>query len=46
MADAMIIVPAWWRTLWYLERLAPTVSLRLLKVVLKRQREMESTPAN
>jgi NAD(P)-dependent dehydrogenase (short-subunit alcohol dehydrogenase family) len=44
--DAMIIVPAWWRTLWYLERLAPTVSLRLLKVVLKRQREMESTPAN
>jgi NAD(P)-dependent dehydrogenase (short-subunit alcohol dehydrogenase family) len=44
--DAMIIVPAWWRTLWYMERLAPTVSLRLLKVVLKRQREMESTPAN
>jgi NAD(P)-dependent dehydrogenase (short-subunit alcohol dehydrogenase family) len=44
--DATIIVPAWWKTLWYLDRLAPAVSLRLLKVVLKRQREMEATAAN
>lgn len=44
--DATIIVPAWWKTLWYLDRLAPAVSSRLLKVVLKRQREMEATSAN
>lgn len=44
--DAIIIVPAWWKTLWYLDRLAPAVTLRLLKVVLKRQREMEATSAS
>ena len=30
--DAMIIVPGWWKALWYLERLSPAVSLRPLKV--------------
>jgi NADP-dependent 3-hydroxy acid dehydrogenase YdfG len=43
--DAIIIVPAWWKALWYMERLSPAVSLRLLGVVLKRQREMGSTPS-
>lgn len=43
--DAMIIVPGRWKAWWYLERFAPAVSLRLLKVLLKRQREMEATSA-
>ena len=43
--NAIIIVPSWWKTFWYLDRLAPAVSLRLLKTVLKRQREMEATSA-
>lgn len=41
--DAIIIVPSWWKAFWYLDRLAPAVSLRLLRTVLKRQREMEAT---
>lgn len=43
--NAIIIVPAWWKTFWYLDRLAPAVTMRLLKMVLKRQREMEATTA-
>jgi len=42
---AIIIVPTWWKTLWYMDRLAPAVSLRLLRMVLKRQRELETAPA-
>ena len=42
--DAMIVVPAWWKGWWYLERLSPALSLRLSRVVLKRVREMESAP--
>ena len=42
---AIIVVPSWWKALWYLDRFAPAVTLRLLKVVLKRQREIEATPA-
>jgi NAD(P)-dependent dehydrogenase (short-subunit alcohol dehydrogenase family) len=41
--DAIIVVPAWWKTLWYLERLSPALSMRAGKAVLKRVREMEST---
>jgi NAD(P)-dependent dehydrogenase (short-subunit alcohol dehydrogenase family) len=41
--DAIIVVPAWWKALWYLERLSPAVSMRAGKVVLKRVREIEST---
>jgi NAD(P)-dependent dehydrogenase (short-subunit alcohol dehydrogenase family) len=41
--DAIIVVPAWWRALWYLERLSPALSMRFAKVSLKRLREMEST---
>lgn len=27
--DMFIVVPSWWRLFWYLERLAPTLSLKL-----------------
>lgn len=36
--DAVIIVPAWWKTFWYLERLSPALSMRLMKVSLDRMR--------
>jgi NAD(P)-dependent dehydrogenase (short-subunit alcohol dehydrogenase family) len=41
--DAIIVVPAWWKAFWYLERLSPALSMRLTKVALKRIRELEST---
>ena len=41
--DAIIVVPAWWKAFWYLERLSPALSMRVAKVTLKRLREMEST---
>jgi NAD(P)-dependent dehydrogenase (short-subunit alcohol dehydrogenase family) len=41
--DAIIVVPAWWKAFWYLERLSPTLSMRFAKRQLKRIREVEST---
>jgi NADP-dependent 3-hydroxy acid dehydrogenase YdfG len=41
--DAIIVVPAWWKALWYLERLSPVLSMRTAKVMLKRIRQLEST---
>jgi NADP-dependent 3-hydroxy acid dehydrogenase YdfG len=41
--DAIIVVPAWWKALWYLERLSPALSLRAGRLALKRLREMDST---
>jgi NADP-dependent 3-hydroxy acid dehydrogenase YdfG len=42
--DAIIVVPAWWKALWYLERLSPALSMRVVKMtMLKRIREMQST---
>ena len=41
--DAIIVVPAWGKAFWYLERLSPALSVRFAKVMLKRLREMEST---
>ena len=41
--DTIIVVPAWWKAFWYLERLSPALTMRLAKVPLKRIREMEST---
>jgi NADP-dependent 3-hydroxy acid dehydrogenase YdfG len=38
--DAIIIVPAWWKAVWYLERLSPGLTLRALRRVLERQRAM------
>jgi NAD(P)-dependent dehydrogenase (short-subunit alcohol dehydrogenase family) len=43
--DAIIVVPAWWKVFWYLERLSPALTLRLAKRVHKQWREMQSTPA-
>jgi NADP-dependent 3-hydroxy acid dehydrogenase YdfG len=41
--DAIIVVPAWWKAFWYLERLSPALSMRAAKRQLKRVREVEST---
>ena len=41
--DAIIVVPAWWKALWYMERFSPALSMRFAKVSLKRVRELEST---
>jgi NADP-dependent 3-hydroxy acid dehydrogenase YdfG len=41
--DAIIVVPAWWKALWYLERLSPALSMRAGRLALKRLREMDST---
>ena len=38
--DAIIVVPAWWKAWWYLERLSPALSMRTAKVMLKRMREL------
>nr|MDT0523326.1 SDR family oxidoreductase [Streptomyces sp. DSM 41633] len=40
--DAIIIVPAWWKAFWYLERLSPRLSLRLAKTALDRNRAVEA----
>ncbi len=40
--DAIIVVPGWWKALWYLERLSPALSMRAAKVALKRTREAQS----
>ena len=41
--DAIIVVPAWWKAFWYLERLSPALSRQAARLALKRMREMEST---
>ena len=41
--DAIMVVPAWWKAFWYLERLSPALSMQLAKVILKRVREVGST---
>ncbi|WP_108924574.1 SDR family NAD(P)-dependent oxidoreductase [Mycobacterium montefiorense] len=38
--DAIIILPAWWRALWYLDRLLPALSTRMSLLTLKRLRDM------
>ncbi|MBW0013607.1 SDR family NAD(P)-dependent oxidoreductase [Mycobacterium sp.] len=40
--DTIIVVPAWWKTFWYLERLSPALSMRVTKRMLQRIREMQS----
>ena len=41
---AIIVVPAWWKALWYLERLSPALSMRMVKMtMLKRLREVRSS---
>jgi NAD(P)-dependent dehydrogenase (short-subunit alcohol dehydrogenase family) len=41
--DAIIVVPAWWKAFWYLERLSPALSMRAARLPLKRLRKVEST---
>jgi len=40
---AIIVVPAWWKAFWYLERLSPALSMRVAKITLKRMRELAPT---
>jgi hypothetical protein len=41
--DAIIVVPAWWKAFWYLERLSPALSMRVARLTLERFRDMEAT---
>ena len=41
--DAIIIVPAWWKVFWYLDRLSPAISTQAAKLALRRIREMTAT---
>jgi NADP-dependent 3-hydroxy acid dehydrogenase YdfG len=41
--NAIIVVPAWWKAFWYLDRLAPAVSMWAARSTLKRLRGMDST---
>ncbi|ADT99332.1 SDR family NAD(P)-dependent oxidoreductase [Mycolicibacterium gilvum] len=40
--EAIIVVPRWWKGLWYLERLSPALSMRTAAVALKRTRDVQS----
>ncbi len=44
--DAIIVVPAWWKAFWYLERLSPALSMRVAKASLKRIREVVESTAS
>ncbi len=41
--DAIIVVPAWWKALWYLDRLSPALSMWAARLTLKHIRELQST---
>lgn len=34
--EPFIVVPRWWKSLWYLDRLSPSLSLRLWEVLFRR----------
>jgi hypothetical protein len=36
--EAIIVIPSWWKALWYLGRLSPSLSARLWESVLGRMR--------
>jgi NAD(P)-dependent dehydrogenase (short-subunit alcohol dehydrogenase family) len=40
--QAIIVLPAWWKTFWYLDRLNPALSMLGARFALKRLRDMES----
>ena len=40
---AIIVVPQWWKALWYLERVSPALSMRTAGVALRRTRQVQST---
>jgi hypothetical protein len=41
--DAIIVLPAWWKAAWYLDRWCPALSTRVARLTLKRIREMDSS---
>lgn len=41
--QAIIVVPRWWKALWYLERLSPALSMRTAASALKRTRKVQSS---
>ncbi|MDZ4235286.1 MAG: SDR family oxidoreductase [Dietzia sp.] len=40
--QAIIVVPRWWKALWYLERLSPALSMRTAATALRRTRQVQS----
>ncbi len=38
--DAIIVLPTWWKAMWYLERVSPALSMRVGRLALKRLREL------
>jgi NAD(P)-dependent dehydrogenase (short-subunit alcohol dehydrogenase family) len=36
--EAIIVIPSWWKAFWYVDRLSPTLSMRLWKAFLARTR--------
>jgi hypothetical protein len=44
--EFIIILPRWWKALWYLERASPALSLRLWDAMMgKLRRDLESAGA-
>jgi len=41
--DAVVVVPGWWKAVWYLDRLAPPIFNWTARSTLKRLRAMDST---
>ena len=51
--DAIIVIPAWWKALWYLNRMSPALAIRVvgrarsathLRVVHSRRRRSQPSP--
>ena len=40
--QAIIVVPRWWKALWFLKRLSPELSMRTAGVALRRTRQVQS----
>ena len=40
--EAIIVVPRWWKALWYMERLSPALGMRFGKTALKRLRKAQA----
>lgn len=39
--DPIIVVPAWWKAVWYLERLSPKLTMHTAKLLLSRIRRLK-----
>jgi hypothetical protein len=37
--DPLIVIPRWWKALWYLERISPSLALRLGAATYRRIRD-------